>query len=472
MQTEIEALLEPLAEIEDLGRARALLAWDERTDAAARRADACRADRHADGPGAPQDRLRRARATARRSRGEPQRRAVRLVRGQPRPRRPARLGEGAQGAERAASRDRPRDLRRRARLGERPARSPTSRRSAPTSSAWSSSSAATSSASSSSTPTTRCWTTSSRECEPPSCARCSSASATASCRCSRRSSPAVSSSTRRRSTGTSPPRRSGGWPRRSRRRCPWSRRRGAWTRPCTRSRSGSRSPTCGSPPASTPSTWEPRCGRSCTRPATCSTRTGSARSWSARRCAGRSRSASTSLRAGSGRTGWAGVGRSCPACCRCLPTRFGEPFESLGVERLYQAANVVAPSLIRVEADEVTYNLHVILRFELEQQIFDGKLAIADLPEAWNARMHEYFGIEVPDDAVRGAPGRPLVGGRLRLLPDLLAWQRDRGPGVGARTRGARRPRRAARRRRPAPAPRVPGRAHLPPRRQARAGRR
>ena len=60
---------------------------------------------------------------------------------------------------------------------------------------------------------------------------------------------------------------------------------------------------------------------------------------------------------------------------------------------------MVAPSLIRVEADEVTYNLHVILRFELEQQIFDGTLALADLPEAWNARMHEYFGIEVPDDA-------------------------------------------------------------------------
>ena len=96
------------------------------------------------------------------------------------------------------------------------------------------------------------------------------------------------------------------------------------------------------------------------------------------------------------------VGRGRPFMSRLLPmlaNRFGEPFESLGVERLYQAANVVAPSLIRVEADEVTYNLHVILRFELEQQIFDGTLAIADLPEAWNSRMHDYFGIEVPDDA-------------------------------------------------------------------------
>ena len=58
-----------------------------------------------------------------------------------------------------------------------------------------------------------------------------------------------------------------------------------------------------------------------------------------------------------------------------------------------------SPSLIRVEADEVTYNLHIVLRFELEQQIFDGTLALADLPEAWNTRMRDYFGIEVPSDA-------------------------------------------------------------------------
>jgi carboxypeptidase Taq len=55
--------------------------------------------------------------------------------------------------------------------------------------------------------------------------------------------------------------------------------------------------------------------------------------------------------------------------------------------------------LIRVEADEVTYNLHIVLRFELEQQIFEGTLALADLPEAWSALMSQYFGIEVPSDA-------------------------------------------------------------------------
>jgi carboxypeptidase Taq len=96
------------------------------------------------------------------------------------------------------------------------------------------------------------------------------------------------------------------------------------------------------------------------------------------------------------------VGRGRPYMTHLLPMladRFGEPFSSLDSEDLYRAANVVGPSLIRVEADEVTYNLHIVLRFELEQQIFEGTLALADLPEAWNARMSDYFGIEVPSDA-------------------------------------------------------------------------
>jgi carboxypeptidase Taq len=68
-------------------------------------------------------------------------------------------------------------------------------------------------------------------------------------------------------------------------------------------------------------------------------------------------------------------------------------------ERFYRAINRVKPSFIRVDADEATYNLHIILRFELEQQLVAGELALADLPEAWNARMRELLGVEVPDDA-------------------------------------------------------------------------
>lgn len=82
-----------------------------------------------------------------------------------------------------------------------------------------------------------------------------------------------------------------------------------------------------------------------------------------------------------------------------LQTIFPEQFAKVDAEGFYRAINKVEPSLIRVEADEATYNLHIILRFELEQDIINGQLKLADLPEAWNARMKEYLGVDVPDDA-------------------------------------------------------------------------
>ncbi|MHB8691838.1 MAG: carboxypeptidase M32 [Solirubrobacteraceae bacterium] len=72
---------------------------------------------------------------------------------------------------------------------------------------------------------------------------------------------------------------------------------------------------------------------------------------------------------------------------------------ALNADTLYRAVNRVEPSLIRVEADEATYGLHIILRFELEQELIEGRLAIADLPDAWNQRMRDYLGVEVPSDA-------------------------------------------------------------------------
>jgi carboxypeptidase Taq len=68
-------------------------------------------------------------------------------------------------------------------------------------------------------------------------------------------------------------------------------------------------------------------------------------------------------------------------------------------EAFYFAVNDVQPSLIRVEADEATYNLHILIRFELERALLDDNLAVADLPAAWNARYREYLGIEPPNDA-------------------------------------------------------------------------
>jgi carboxypeptidase Taq len=82
-----------------------------------------------------------------------------------------------------------------------------------------------------------------------------------------------------------------------------------------------------------------------------------------------------------------------------LRERFPEAFGEVDAEGLERAANRVERSLIRIEADEVTYNLHILIRFELEIEIFEEGLGLADLPEAWNARYRDYLGIEVPDDA-------------------------------------------------------------------------
>ena len=68
-------------------------------------------------------------------------------------------------------------------------------------------------------------------------------------------------------------------------------------------------------------------------------------------------------------------------------------------EGLYRAVNRVQPSLIRVEADEVTYNFHIMLRFELELALLEGKLSVAELPAAWNAKMQAYLGLTPPNDA-------------------------------------------------------------------------
>jgi carboxypeptidase Taq len=96
------------------------------------------------------------------------------------------------------------------------------------------------------------------------------------------------------------------------------------------------------------------------------------------------------------------VARGRPYLERLLPrlrASFREPFAKVEPDGLYRAANRIAPSLIRVEADQVTYNLHVVMRFELEVELFEGRLEPAQLPEAWNARIGEYLGLEVPDDA-------------------------------------------------------------------------
>lgn len=86
---------------------------------------------------------------------------------------------------------------------------------------------------------------------------------------------------------------------------------------------------------------------------------------------------------------------------RKLGVRFDSPDRLTGaIETFYRSCNTVRPSLIRVDADEVTYNLHILLRFEIERDLIEERLEVADLPVVWNAKMREYLGIDVPDDAV------------------------------------------------------------------------
>lgn len=82
-----------------------------------------------------------------------------------------------------------------------------------------------------------------------------------------------------------------------------------------------------------------------------------------------------------------------------LPEYIGGNAASVGVDEAFAGANRVEPGFIRVEADEVTYNLHIMIRFELERALLRGDLAVADLPQAWNRLSRDFLGLEVPDDA-------------------------------------------------------------------------
>jgi carboxypeptidase Taq len=78
---------------------------------------------------------------------------------------------------------------------------------------------------------------------------------------------------------------------------------------------------------------------------------------------------------------------------------FPEALRAVGESSFVDAVNAVRPGPIRGDADEVSYGLHIILRFELEQDLLAGTVAVRDLPEVWNTRMKEYLGVYVPDDA-------------------------------------------------------------------------
>jgi len=96
------------------------------------------------------------------------------------------------------------------------------------------------------------------------------------------------------------------------------------------------------------------------------------------------------------------VGRSRGFWNHCLPRlkqAFPQNLQDVSLESFYRSINRVEPSLIRVEADEVTYNLHILLRFELESDLIESRLGLAELPEAWNSGMKALLGVVPHNDA-------------------------------------------------------------------------
>ena len=86
-------------------------------------------------------------------------------------------------------------------------------------------------------------------------------------------------------------------------------------------------------------------------------------------------------------------------------------------EDLYRAVNKVEPSLIRTEADEVTYSLHVMVRYEIEKAVMAGKLKVKDIPKRWNELYKEYLGVDVPDDKQGCLQDSHWSGGAIGYFP-------------------------------------------------------
>ena len=137
------------------------------------------------------------------------------------------------------------------------------------------------------------------------------------------------------------------------------------------------------------------------------------------------------------------VGRSLPFWRWFYPRlqeTFPDPLGAVSLEDFHRAVNRVRRSFIRVDADEMSYGLHIILRFELEQELLTGRLAVKDLPDAWNSRFEELMGISVPDDAHGVLQDAHWSGGGFGYFPTYLlgtvlsvqVWERIRAeiPGI------------------------------------------
>lgn len=96
---------------------------------------------------------------------------------------------------------------------------------------------------------------------------------------------------------------------------------------------------------------------------------------------------------------------------------FPEQLADVTTEQMYRAINKVEPSLIRTEADELTYCLHVLIRYEIEKKLIDGSLEVKEIPVVWNRLYKEYLGVEVPDDQHGCLQDSHWSGGLLGYFP-------------------------------------------------------
>ena len=114
------------------------------------------------------------------------------------------------------------------------------------------------------------------------------------------------------------------------------------------------------------------------------------------------------------------IGRSrefAPTLLKLCKEYLGNEFEVMDVETFYQTVNQVTRSLVRVDSDEYTYCLHIILRYELERDLINGKLEVEDLPNAWNEKYKEYLGVVPPNDTVGVLQDTHWYGGAFGYFP-------------------------------------------------------
>ena len=96
---------------------------------------------------------------------------------------------------------------------------------------------------------------------------------------------------------------------------------------------------------------------------------------------------------------------------------FPQQLENVTAYDLYRAVNKAQPSLVRTESDELTYSMHVMIRYEIEKRMIDGSLEVKDVPAAWNALYKEYLGVDVPSDTLGCLQDSHWSGGSIGYFP-------------------------------------------------------